>query len=210
MRAMPFGHAKFAQDAQAVKDSLVHLDALALNSRYHEHVKISKALAHVWMSAAMESFWVNFLGELCARVSAAPMLKRRRYAAAMGVFYFDSLISMGDGRKLKRWNKVADFFHALPTKSIPSTAIPYDGRTVRPDHFDLAWKVFSLPGSQFPSPIHKQVLNTLADRRNEIAHGEVDPKFVGGQVSVLDVLNVILKLEDIVENSVICANGRWP
>lgn len=207
---MPFGYGKFAQDAQCIRNTLVHLDVLALNVRYNDHVRVSKALVMVWMAASVETFWKSYLGELCSRVSTAPVAKRRRHLAAAGIFYFDILGSMGDGKKLRRWGRVADFFIDLPNGTVSPTTIPYDGRTVRPDHLEIAWKVFSLSGAQFPSPIHKQVLNTLADRRNDVAHGLVDPQVVGGAVTVGDLRDLMTKLEDIVDNCVIAAGNKWP
>lgn len=207
---MDFGDGRFAQDAQSVRNSLVHLDTLALNIRYQEHVRACKALSLVWMAAAVERFWKSYLHELCDRVAHAPLSKRRRHIAAAGIFYFDTLSSLSEGKKLKRWSRLADFFVGLPVVAPNAVAIPYDGRTIRPDHFDLVWRIFSLPGSQFPSPIHKQVLNTLADQRNDVAHGLVDLHSVGGVVSVGDLRVLIGRLEDIVLNCVICASQQWP
>jgi len=207
---MDFGVGKFSRDAQSVRNSLTHLDTLTLSMRYQEHVRASKALSLVWMAAAIERFWKSYLSELCDRVVRSSLSKRRRHIASAGIFYFDTLSSLGEGKKLKRWGRLADFFVDLPRGAPHVVAIPYDGRTVRPDHFDLVWRIFSLPGNQFPSPVHKQVLNTLADRRNDVAHGLVDLQSIGGSVTVGDLRELIEKLEDIVEHSVICAGQQWP
>jgi hypothetical protein len=207
---MDFGDGKFAQDAQSIRNSLVFLDVLALDVRYQEHVRASKALYLVWMASAIERFWKSYLTELCSRVACSPLSKRRRHLASAGIFYFDALSSLGEGKKLKRWARVADFFTDLPVIGSSALSIPHDGRTIRPDHFDLVWRIFSLPGNQFPSPIHKQVLNTLADQRNDVAHGLIDIHSVGGTVTVNDLRVLINRLEDIVLNSVICASNKWP
>lgn len=208
---MPFGYAKFAQDTQSIRNSLVHLDALVLNSRFHDHAKISKAMTLVWSAAVMETFWKSYLQELCTRVGKASIYKKRRCVASASIFYFDTLGSMGDGKKIRRWNRAIDFFEGLQQVSGSAVAaLPYDGRTIRPEHLDLAWRLFQLPGGEFPSPVHRQELNTLADRRNDVAHGQVSPQDVGGVVTVGDLRRLVTRLEDIVDHSVICATGQWP
>jgi hypothetical protein len=206
---MQFGQPRFAQDAQRVKSSLVHLDTLALNSRFSDHVRSSKGLALVWMAASVEAFWKSYLSDLCKCVANSSLSKRRRNLASVALFYFDSLGSMGEGKRLKRWERAADFFTGLPAAALPSPALPYDGRTVRPAHFEVVWKIFSLPGAEFPSPIHKQVLNTLADQRNDVAHGLVDAPTMGGTLTVDDLRIRLTRLEEIVEHSVASAAVRW-
>jgi len=208
---MPFGYSKFAQDAQVIRNSLVLLDALILDDRFREHAKISKAMTLVWMAAVVEEFWKQYLSELCVRVGGASLRKRRKHLASASIYYFDVLGSMGEGKKLKRWGRVVEFFEKISvTGGVVAPTLPYDGRTVGPEHFDLVWKLFQLPGQIFPSPIHRQELNTLATRRNDVAHGNLTPQAVGGAVSVGDLMRIISRIEDIVENSVVCATKQWP
>ena len=95
---MDFGYGRFASELQSAKNSLVYLDTLAINARYAEHVRISKALSLVWMAAMIETFWKAYLTELCARVSGASTHKKRRNIAASAIYYFDTLGSGGKGR----------------------------------------------------------------------------------------------------------------
>jgi hypothetical protein len=207
---MDFGYGKFAQDAQSIRNSLVYLDALALSSRFADHVRISKALALVWMAASMETFWKSYLTELCVRVSAASLLRRRKNMAAAAIYYFDTLGSFGEGKKLKRWHRAVDFFDKLPGAVRPPYAIPYDGRTIRPDHLALAWEVFCLKGSPFPSPVHKQDLNAMADQRNDVAHGLIEPAVVGGSMTMGDLRARLSRLDDLAIHCVLAAESIWP
>ena len=207
---MDFGYGKFSQDTQVIRNSLTHLDALALNSRFSEHVKTTKALALVWAAAAVESFWKEYLKELCSSVMAAPVNKRRKNMSAASVFYFDRLGSMGEGKALNRWHRLAEFFEVIPLSSSLVPSIPYDGRTVRPEHFEIVWKIFRLDGPQFPSPVHKQDLNTLATQRNDVAHGTLSPGVVGGTFTIGDLRVRIGRLEDVVTHCVLAAQAKWP
>lgn len=207
---MDFGYGKFAQASQSIRNSLVYLDALALNSRFSDHVRTSKALVLVWMASSMEAFWKSYLTDLCVRVSASSVRRRRKNMAAAAIYYFDMLSSFGEVKKLKRWHRAVEFFEGLPNGSIPPYTIPYDGRTIRPDHLLLAWEVFCLNGSPFPSPIHKQDLNALANQRNDLAHGLLEPAVVGGAMTVGDLRGRLSRLEDIVEHCVLAAKSAWP
>ncbi|RYD14767.1 MAG: hypothetical protein EOP90_12540 [Lysobacteraceae bacterium] len=207
---MDFGYGKFSQDAQVIRNSLVHLDALALNSRYSEHVKVNKALVLVWMSAAVERFWKAYLTDLSTRVIAANSRKRRKNIASASVYFFDTLGSLGDGKKLNRWRRAAEFFENMTSAASSAQSIPYDGRTVRPEHVEIAWQVFCLDGTQFPSPVHKQDLNSLATQRNDVAHGVIDPSVVGGTFTVGDLRVRLERLDDIAIHCVLAAESKWP
>lgn len=208
---MSLGMAKFSQDAESIRRMLVHLDSRVLSSQAEEQVRVTKAFTLVWISSALETYWRTFLAELCTRIQNAPARQKRKALQVAALFYFDVFGSMGQGKKLPRWFKAVEFFDGLPTLQgsvVPS--IPYDGRTLNPEHLNLAWKLFALGGNSFPSPIHRQELNTLATRRNDVAHGNISPQVVGGQVSVADLRKTVQRMEDVVEHCVIAANRRWP
>lgn len=89
-------------------------------------------------------------------------------------------------------------------------SLPYDGRTIRPEHLELIWHLFSLDGNAFPSPIHCQELNTLADRRNDVAHGHIIPGDMGVQVAIPDLRKTVERVEELVEHCVLSAMCKWP
>lgn len=207
---MPFGYEKFDEELQRIRNSLVHLDVMALDPRFRDYVKSSKALTMVWMCAAVETFWKAYLGELCARVNAASALKRRKNLPIASIFFFDTLASFGEGKRLRRWERAADFFSNFPSGGWPPSVIPYDGRTVRPEHVAVVWRIFGLKGPDFPSPIHKQELNTLADQRNDVAHGLIEPGVIGGTVTVDDLSRRVGRLEDFAIHCILAADNKWP
>ncbi|MEN5418193.1 hypothetical protein ABE543_02725 [Stenotrophomonas sp. TWI169] len=207
---MDFGHGKFLQDTQSIRSNLVLLDGLAISARYNSFTKSSKAFALVWMTASIEDFWKRYLNEVCGRVQASSSRKKRKGFSSSSIFIFEKIGTASEGKAVKRWEKVADILDCIRGNSpLPPFSIPYDGKTIRPDHIDLAWRVFDLPGASFVSPIHRQELNTLADRRNDVAHGTLSPEAVGGTISVGDVIRVVGRMEEIVEHCVVSASVRW-
>lgn len=207
---MLYGYDQFSIDAGAIRKYLVQLDPLAVNVRFSDHTKSSKAFCIVWLGASIEKFWKEYLKDLSAVAISASIYTRRRHLAIVGLHYFDLLGSLGEGKKLRRWERAIDFFDDLKSgNAVAANSLPYDGKTVRPSHIDLAWRLFSLTGSSFPSPIHRQELNTLADRRNDVAHGEDTPGNVGGAVSISDLQCTLSRLEDIVEHCVLAARNKW-
>lgn len=207
---MDLGYGRFTRETQSIRNSLVYLDTLAINSRYGDHVRVSKAFTLVWMASAMEAFWKDFLWQLCTRVSLAPAQKRRKNISTAAIYYFDVMGSMGEGKKLRRWAKTAEFFEGLSAANHSPPVIPYDGRTIRPEHIALAWRIFSLKGPDFPSHMHKQDLNSLADQRNDVAHGLTDPRTMGGTMTVNDLHKRLDRLDEIALHCVIAANSKWP
>ena len=82
---------------------------------------------------------------------------------------------------------------------------PLDGRTIRPSHLDDIWEVFGISGNPFPSSIHRILLETIANNRNNVAHGIERPAVVGAMLTYDDALRHALKVEDMLEHVVIAS-----
>jgi hypothetical protein len=50
---------------------------------------------------------------------------------------------------------------------------PLDGKTLRPEHFERLWAIYSLPGYAFPRSTWNASLAKLALARNDLAHGNL-------------------------------------
>jgi len=59
-------------------------------------------------------------------------------------------------------------------------------------------QVFGLGGDPFPGPNHRLALNSLANNRNAVAHGEEKPSTVAGRSSIRDTLMLLDRIEQIV------------
>lgn len=110
-----------------------------------------------------------------------------------------SLRQLNDHKKI--WNRRIDLFSRMDhttSVSLNITDIPLDGRTIRPEHFETIWSVFDIPGPFIPSPLHKFALNDVAEGRNKVAHGEVDPITFGRSRNPADFIRIITQIEDII------------
>jgi len=71
-----------------------------------------------------------------------------------------------------------------------------DGRTIRSEHFECIWKVFGFPLPHHPSPKHGLALTDLADGRNNVAHGNVDPILFGRSKAAPDLIRIADLLDE--------------
>ncbi len=199
----------FANECSAIRKWVNHLDIASFATVAAPHSPIPRAFVLVWTASAFESFWKLYLQELCIAVASAKPQKRRRLIRASSVFFYDRLQSLNEGKKLGRWERTAALFDDAVKVPSATFAIPYDNKTVRPQHIRTAWNIFCLDGPDFPTPIHRQELDVLASRRNDIAHGVETPSKVGGLVTANDLLTTIARLEDVAEHCVLAAGRRW-
>ena len=160
-----------------------------------------RAWALVWMAAAAESFWKQFLDATCKEFASAPPKVQRRKIRAQSIYFMDQMFSETTKELDRRWEKSFALFHRFVAEDRKALAVtlPYDGKTLRPLHIQLFWALFELPGEPFPSLIHRQSLQTLADDRNSVAHGELQPSTLGRLKTKSDVKVSLSRLEDIVE-----------
>jgi hypothetical protein len=162
-----------------------------------------RAWALVWMCAAAESFWAQFVSATCNEFAQASPLVQRRKIKAQSIFFMDQLFSEVTKDLDRRWEKSFTLLQKFVSedRKKSSVTIPYDGRTVRPLHIQLFWELFEMPGDPFPSIVHKQSLQTLADDRNSVAHGEMQPATLGRQRTKEDVKASLVRLEETTERT---------
>lgn len=155
----------------------------------------------VWMSACAEQFWQSFLQASCAEFSLMPPSFHRRRIKAQALYLIDDMFTQTTKDLLPRWQKSFDLLERLThaDRKVSAAATPYDGKTIRPRHLDLIWKLFDLPGDSFPSLVHRQSLETLANDRNDIAHGRRLPATVGRLRTRSDLDDTLSRLEDTFE-----------
>jgi hypothetical protein len=108
--------------------------------------------------------------------------------------------SLQDLRGLKMWERryevVATALDAKVATLRPENG-PLDGRTIRPSHLDAIWTILDFPGSSAPGPLHRIALSEVADLRNDLAHGNIEPVAVGRLKTRHDVDRAIVLIEDI-------------
>ena len=95
---------------------------------------------------------------------------------------------------------------AMVPSSAPISVVgpgPVDGKTIRPYHFEMLWGTFGLPGSPWPSPVHRGVLEDLATGRNDIAHGTISPVQFGRGRTFDDCLGMLGRVDEVVTHAAI-------
>jgi hypothetical protein len=106
-------------------------------------------------------------------------------------------------RGLKMWRHRAGLLESVRSNdicNIGGNEIPLDGRTVRPEHLETIWQVFGFPGTPTVSPSNRLALKDVADARNELAHGDEDPRVVAGRKSRVDLLQIVERIDELMVN----------
>lgn len=86
-------------------------------------------------------------------------------------------------------------------------SLPLDGRTLRANHFETMWAVFGFPRPVLPHPTHSLALADLAQGRNDVAHGLVDPVTFGRGKATPDVAKLIDRIEDVILHLLVTADA---
>jgi hypothetical protein len=191
-------------EVDKIRNSLSLVDVLILGfttKKKRETAARQVASCYVWLAAALEAYVKKTLEAIYLEINAAGIpytqLSPRLFSLACNS-QFDSLNAL---RNIKLWQRRIEIFSRIEDDSvvdIPTEVLPLDGRTIRPYHFQVIWKVFGFAGESIKSPRHKFVLDDLADGRNIVAHGEVDPVTFGRSKHIPDVIKITNYIDEII------------
>jgi hypothetical protein len=193
-----------AQEIDRVRNDAQAIDPIKLihSSILRDQSARTIASGYVWLAASMERYFKVVLQSVFAEINSSgityDMLKPCLFSSVCSP-ELASLKQLNDHKKV--WPRRIEMFSRLldsNTVNLNLTEIPYDGGTVRSDHLEVMWAVFGMPGNSIPSPLHRLALTDVADGRNAVAHGEVDPIAFGRSKNPSDFLNTITRIEDIV------------
>ena len=182
-----------------IRNDLNYADSrFSRNPRERDRIACLNASAYIWLTAVVERYvrkvFASTLEEINARSVKKTNLKYCLFALACSA----DLDSMENAKKLRKWQKRAAAFGAVVDAQpvwFNTAVLPIDGRTIRADHLETIWQTFGLAGNPIPHPKFKLALADLADGRNNLAHGEVDPVAFGRRKSIYDTQKIV----DIVE-----------
>ena len=161
-----------------------------------------KAWAYVKAAAVLERATRELLRVLLIELHrvAPPVLSVR--ASLLAIMGDPHLKSLSDLRAYEKiWKKRCELFQMSKSQQPAEfllDALPLDGRTLRPQHFETIWAVFGFSEPVLPSPLHKLALTELADFRNKLAHGSVDPEEIQRTKTFREVTRMVEHAEDIV------------
>jgi hypothetical protein len=192
----------------SVRRDLGSFDSRALSVLGSERESLLRARAstHIWLAAIVERFVAEWLQAICSEFNTMKLSWVDVRLSLLSVGCGAELQAIADGVRKDAWGRrVSIFDRAVDTNSamLSFDFVPLDGKTIRPSHLDDIWKVFGFRSQVFPHAMHRFVLTTIADKRNEIAHGRIRPAQAGASFTYGDYERHISRVEDIVEHLII-------
>jgi hypothetical protein len=183
-----------------LRQFLAYLDAPRNHSRSIQLSRISRAWAYVAMGAALEDFVKAFLDELALHINAAQIPIHKLKLGVVSVIQAPLFESLAVASRRVTWEKRAEILTGSASGSVTDLTVglhPIDGRTIRAEHLKSIWRIYDLPGTPLPSPIHSLALEDLRKGRNAVAHGNDGPVSFGASHPYPDVLKRVEHVEDI-------------
>lgn len=189
----------------------IHPITISTNPELRDRAAKVKSWTHVWLAAALEEYLKRLmeyvLNEIASQAVHHDQLKLSLFTIVCGN-HFNAVRST---KGLPSWQKRLDALfpidQATPV-SFASTMVQLDGRTIRGMHFKMIWQIFGFQGDHLPTPvnIYEAALETMANGRNDIAHGEVDPITFGRGKVVDDVKRMVDQIEDATNHITLAAD----
>lgn len=187
------------------------VDSFCADVRRRNELGELKAFVYVWLAAALERCVKDLLQLLVAEINLTSTPAVALVPGLLGLAVANDLDALRMLRDYqKTWPRKCGMFNTvLSTNPVPldTSVLPLDGRTLRPHHFDVIWRVFGFPGSSMPSPLHRIALTDLAEGRNDIAHGDEDPARFGRRKHMPDLKRLVDRIEDSVLHLVEAADN---
>jgi len=194
--------AAFTREIDAARRLLNGLDPFGIHPDpvFRERTAAAKAFAYVWVSAAFEEFVRAALQALARELTSYRLPLAALQPCLLSLTQFSTFDALRDVGGLLAWSRRVELLSTTNATDIAifsETVLPLDGRTLRPEHFDVIWRVFHLPGLPLPSGRHAFAVNDLAEGRNSVAHGHVSPIAFGRAKAMADILRLIELIEEI-------------
>ncbi len=172
----------------------------------------ARASTHVWLAAVMERFVNAWVAGMCVEFNSVGVRWCDTRVTMFPMARGSEIQALVDGVKKDAWGKKMSLFvRTVGTERaiIDPCHSPLDGKTIRSRHLEDIWATFGLTGPAFPSPMHRFVLEAVADYRNELAHGTEVPAVIGAKLTYADVVRYVDKFDDMVEHCTVAAESYF-
>lgn len=185
-----------------IRLDIAHADVAVLTASadVRDRSATTRALVYVWLAAALERFVRDALQFLLLELNAL-CLPHAGIRTSVFSLVADDLVERVRVRKRRgAWLQRIEMFDIVQSSQqavFSPDVLPLDGRTLRPEHFENIWLVFGFAGSSLPSRLHAPALNDLAEGRNLVAHGNVDPISFGKTKATADLVRLSQRVEDV-------------
>lgn len=173
---------------------------MAVSASSRDLHSLVRASVYLWLSAILERFLKDSLHALLVEIEASAASTGKIRLRLFSLVCSPELQALRDLAGLKMWEKRLEILDRLDAKTavaFGSRNLPLDGRTLREEHFRTIWSVFEFPGYCLPGNAHKLALEDVADSRNDLAHGEVDPLTMGRRKTDTEMLSLITRFDEI-------------
>lgn len=169
--------------------------------RERDRIACLNASAYIWLASIVERFIKRALSSILDEINAREVHREHIKYSLFALAVANELDSMENSKKLRKWRQRAKAFCSVADSTpvvFNSAIIPIDGRTIRGDHLETIWETLGLSGDPVPHPRCMWALSDLADGRNNLAHGEVDPVAFGRRKTISDMRRLVDTIEDVV------------
>jgi len=160
-----------------------------------------RAWAYVWLAALLERIVRDALQATFREITQLAIPVKDLKFSLFSLLCDAEFASIADRSRSNSWEqKIAVFLRTSEAKPalLAENILPLDGRTIRGEHFETIWLVLGLSTPSVPSPLHRIALKDLADGRNEIAHGHMDPVTFGRSKATNDMLGIAKRVEEVI------------
>lgn len=186
-----------------IRAEIAHADAAVISpySQVRERGAAIRASAYIWLAALLERIVRESLQSTVREITLLAVPVKDLRLSLLSLLCDAEFASIIDRGRSSSWGqKIALFLRT--TESSPAllaeNILPLDGRTIRGEHFETIWLVLGLGTPSLPSPLHRIALKDLADGRNEVAHGHVDPVMFGRSKATSDMLNMANHVDEVI------------
>jgi hypothetical protein len=186
-----------------MRQDIFHADVAGLSSSVAERDRWAsvRAFVYVGLAATLERIVRDAIGDLLDELTMVAQPPTKLRPCLFALLCDAELQAVSQKKRNSSWETRLALFEKITGNlpaAFPHEASPLDGKTLRGEHFDTIWSVFGFPSPSLPSPQHRTALIDLADGRNDVAHGEIDPVTFGRLKATSDLIRLTARVEEIV------------
>lgn len=192
-----------SRELARIRADIAHADTAVISpsSPVQERGAAVRAWAYVWLAALLERIVRDALQATFREITQLAIPVKDLKFSLFSLLCDAEFASIADRSRSNSWEqKIAVFLRTTEAKPalLAENILPLDGRTIRGEHFETIWLVLGLSTPSVPSPLHRIALKDLADGRNEIAHGHMDPVTFGRSKATNDMLGIAKRVEEVI------------
>lgn len=188
-----------------IRADIAHADTAVISpsSPVQERGAAVRASAYVWLAALLERIVRDALQATLREITLLAVPVKDLRFSLFSLLCDAEFASITDRSRSNSWNqKIAIFLRTAEANPalLAEDILPIDGKTIRGEHFDTIWLVLGLSAPSILSPLHRMALKDLADGRNEVAHGHIDPVTFGRSKATKDMLSIVDRVDELISH----------